>query len=136
MYEPIAGPSTGMTVKACGIKSRNGRIEQFNIRRRPLLKDDVLVEVLYCCICQCDQQVFVDCTSSEMKLPVVPGHQVTGVVYQVGETVTELQQGDYVAIKQDFSTWNLQLERRRGRNLWWVQHPHGRKSSIRDHNSG
>jgi alcohol dehydrogenase, propanol-preferring len=64
---------------------------------------DVLVRVHACGVCRTDLHV----TEGELaprKSPVIPGHQVVGVVEEAGEQVTRFRRGDRVGIAWLHST--------------------------------
>jgi len=75
--------------------------------RRPLEETDlpdpscgpgqVLVQVHVCGVCRTDLHL-VDGELSEARLPIVPGHQVVGVVAEVGPEVKNFAVGDRVGI--------------------------------------
>jgi propanol-preferring alcohol dehydrogenase len=57
----------------------------------------VLVHVRACGVCRTDLHI-VDGELPVSKLPIVPGHEIVGVVEEVGENVSELAVGDRVGI--------------------------------------
>lgn len=62
----------------------------------PQPKDgEVLIRVAACGVCRTDLHV-VEGELPPRKMPVVPGHQVVGLVEQVGAGVTTIQRGDRV----------------------------------------
>jgi alcohol dehydrogenase, propanol-preferring len=60
-------------------------------------RGEVLIHVRACGVCRTDLHV-VDGELPLDRLPIVPGHEVVGVVEQLGEGVTELSVGDRVGI--------------------------------------
>ena len=65
---------------------------------RPALGDnDVLFEVSYCGICHSDWHVILN-EWKMTKYPVVPGHEMTGIVIKVGNKVKKFGVGDLVAL--------------------------------------
>src|SRR5262249_55930542 len=58
--------------------------------------EQVRIAVKTCSLCRTDLHV-VDGELTEPKLPIVPGHQIVGVVESVGEGA-ELQDGDRVGV--------------------------------------
>ncbi|MFO7917052.1 MAG: zinc-dependent alcohol dehydrogenase family protein [Anaerolineae bacterium] len=70
------------------------RIEE---RERPRAKEgEVLMEVLACGICGTDHHIYHG--QFEAKSPVVPGHEYTGRIVEVGKGVRDLAVGDRVAV--------------------------------------
>lgn len=64
---------------------------------RPKIKDDeVLVKVAFCGICGSDLPRFFD--GGVHAFPQVLGHEFSGVVEEIGATVTKLKKGDRVAV--------------------------------------
>lgn len=73
--------------------------------------DDVVIKIAYCGICGSDlheyeEPIFFANAASESgdkisgkKLPLVPGHEFSGVVHEVGEAVTDLKVGDHVVVE-------------------------------------
>lgn len=57
----------------------------------------LLLRVRACGVCRTDLHI-VDGELTEPKLPLVPGHQIVGVVDRVGEGVTGLEPGDRVGV--------------------------------------
>ncbi|GFE61701.1 zinc-dependent alcohol dehydrogenase family protein [Geobacter sp. AOG2] len=58
---------------------------------------ELLLKVTACGICRTDLHV-VDGELTEPKLPLVPGHQIVGVVEKLGEGVTGFRRGDRVGV--------------------------------------
>lgn len=57
----------------------------------------VLVKVIACGVCRTDVHI-VDGELKEPSLPLIPGHEIVGVVVQTGGEVTQLKMGDRVGI--------------------------------------
>ncbi len=69
----------------------------FSFERREPSDYDVVVDISYCGICHTDiHQVGDDWGGS--KFPMVPGHEITGIVSQVGPKVTRYKVGDRVGV--------------------------------------
>ncbi|KAL3685773.1 hypothetical protein R1sor_003795 [Riccia sorocarpa] len=81
-------------------KDSSGRLEPFVFSRRPTGPDDVVIRVLYCGVCHSDLHQIRDEWSSECptKYPIVPGHEITGVVAAVGDNVTRFKIGGKVGV--------------------------------------
>src|SRR2546428_5392065 len=61
------------------------------------LPGEILVRVRACGVCRTDLHI-VDGELPPMELPIVPGHEIVGVVDVVGDGVTHLKVGDRVGI--------------------------------------
>lgn len=66
---------------------------------KPLLSSpyDVLIRILYCGICRTDLHI-LDQELHSPKLPLIPGHQIVGVIEEIGSNVTHLKLGECVGI--------------------------------------
>lgn len=65
-------------------------------RREPLPKD-VLIDIQYCGVCHTDIH-FARNEWGNSIYPMVPGHEIVGVVKQVGSDVTRFKVGDHVGV--------------------------------------
>lgn len=71
---------------------------------RPKPKDDqVLIKVRVCGVCHTDLHE-AEGELSEMKLPIIPGHQVVGEVVGNGPIASRFQKGDRVGVAWLYST--------------------------------
>ena len=74
----------------------------FEFERRELRAHDVALEVLYSGVCHSDiHQVREEWGPS--LFPMVPGHEIIGVVSAVGAEVTRFKAGDAVFFFADFA---------------------------------
>lgn len=69
----------------------------FDFTRRGLRDDDVLIDITHCGICHSDLHTARN-DWGRTTYPIVPGHEITGVVAAVGDGVTRHKVGDRVAI--------------------------------------
>ncbi|EMS47366.1 putative cinnamyl alcohol dehydrogenase 6 [Triticum urartu] len=75
----------------------SGEIVPFNFKRRENGVDDVTIKVLYCGMCHTDLH-FAKNHWGITTYPVVPGHEITGVVTKVGANVSGFRPGDRVGV--------------------------------------
>ena len=62
-------------------------------------KNQVRVQVKYCGVCGTDLHIFHgDGGAADVTPPLVPGHEFSGVVAEVGENVTSVKVGDRVSV--------------------------------------
>jgi D-arabinose 1-dehydrogenase-like Zn-dependent alcohol dehydrogenase len=87
---------TMMTIEAHAIRRPGGRAEPFTYQRA-LGPDDVLVRVTHCSIARGDVQ-FIDNEWGDTRFPLVPGHEIVGVVAETGAHVAGMEAGDRVGI--------------------------------------
>ncbi|KOP23292.1 alcohol dehydrogenase [Hapalosiphon sp. MRB220] len=59
--------------------------------------EQVLIRVHACAVCRTDLHI-VDGELKDPKLPLIPGHQIVGIVEAVGEQVEKFQLGDRVGV--------------------------------------
>jgi alcohol dehydrogenase, propanol-preferring len=74
-----------------------------NLPRQKPKDDQVLIKVRVCGVCHTDLHE-VEGELSEMKLPVIPGHQVVGEVVGNGPIASRFQKGDRVGAAWLYST--------------------------------
>ena len=67
--------------------------------------EQVLLRVQVCGVCRTDLHI-VDGELTEPKLPLIPGHQIVGVVVETGENATRFAEGDRVGVPWLGSTCN------------------------------
>lgn len=86
-----------INAKARATFSPEGPFELTTIERRDLQPHDVLIEIKYAGICHSD----IHTARGEwgpVNYPLVPGHEIAGVVAQVGSEVTKYAVGDRVGV--------------------------------------
>ncbi|KAL2503928.1 Cinnamyl alcohol dehydrogenase 7 [Abeliophyllum distichum] len=86
-------------VKAFGWAARDttGILSPFNFSRRATGEHDVQFKILYCGICHSDLHS-VKNEWGFTQYPIVPGHEIVGVVTEVGNKVEKVKVGDKVAV--------------------------------------
>jgi uncharacterized zinc-type alcohol dehydrogenase-like protein len=86
-----------LTVNAYAATAATKPLGPTTIQRRDLGPHDVLIEIKFCGICHSD----IHTARSEWgstTYPIVPGHEIAGVVAQVGSKVTRHAVGDRVGV--------------------------------------
>ena len=92
--ETAAKPTTA---KAWGTDAPDKHLKPMEIERRALRPDDVSIKITWAGICHSDlHQCRNDWGNS--RYPVVPGHEIVGIVTAVGPEVTRYKVGDTVAV--------------------------------------
>lgn len=64
---------------------------------RPVRPGEVRVSVLACAVCRTDLHV-IDGELPDPVLPIIPGHEIVGLIEEIGEGVTTFKPGDRVGI--------------------------------------
>ncbi|ONI32322.1 hypothetical protein PRUPE_1G360900 [Prunus persica] len=90
-------PNHTQTVSGWAAHDSSGKITPFIFKRRENGINDVTIEVLYCGICHTDLHHVRNDWGITMY-PVVPGHEITGVITKVGSNVKEFKVGDRVGV--------------------------------------
>lgn len=86
-----------MRVNAYAAPSAGQPLAPITIERREVGAHDVLIEIRYAGICHSDIHT-VNGDWGPQSFPVVPGHEIVGVVAEVGSDVADHQVGDRVGV--------------------------------------
>lgn len=86
-----------MSVRAFAAKAVKSSFEPMTFDPGPLADGDVHVRVTHCGICHSDLSM-LDNEWGISQYPLVPGHEVVGVVESVGRSVTHLRAGQRVGL--------------------------------------
>jgi 2-desacetyl-2-hydroxyethyl bacteriochlorophyllide A dehydrogenase len=73
-----------------GVLTAPGRLEIQKIEKPKIGSRDVLVRLKYCGICTLEQRMYTG--QMKIRYPVIPGHEASGVVEQIGAEVGVLRQ--------------------------------------------
>lgn len=85
------------TVSAYAATSATGPLTKTTIERRDVGPHDVAFDIKFAGICHSDIHT-VKGEWGEANYPVVPGHEIAGVVTEVGSEVTKYKVGDHVGV--------------------------------------
>ena len=86
-----------MSTPAYAAMSAGAPLEPHTIERRELRPHDVLIDVKYSGVCHSDiHQAREEWFTS--IFPMVPGHEIAGIVQEVGSEVTKFAPGDRVGV--------------------------------------
>jgi uncharacterized zinc-type alcohol dehydrogenase-like protein len=83
--------------KARAVKGPTDKFEQIIIQRRDLLPNDVLIDIKFAGICHSDIHTAKG-EWREIEYPFVPGHEIVGVIKEIGSDVTKHKVGDRVGV--------------------------------------
>ena len=85
-----------MHIRAYAIREKGGPAEPF-LYERALGSRDVLVRITHCSLARGDIQ-YVDDDWGDARYPLVPGHEIVGIIEEAGSEVADLQTGDRVGV--------------------------------------
>lgn len=86
-----------MDVKGYAARTAKSRLAPFTFSRRDVGRQDVLIAIRYCGICHSDVHQARDEWGGSM-FPMVPGHEIVGVVERVGASVKQFKVGQMVGV--------------------------------------
>jgi propanol-preferring alcohol dehydrogenase len=78
-------------------------LELVDLPKPTIQTDEILIRVKACGICHTDLHT-IEGELALPKLPIVPGHQIAGLVEEVGKKVKEFKKGDRVGVPWVYST--------------------------------
>lgn len=85
------------SAKGYAASEAKAALAPFTFQRREPNDDDVVIAIRYCGICHSDIHM-VDNGWGNSVFPLVPGHEIAGVVTAVGANVTKFKPGDHVGV--------------------------------------
>jgi alcohol dehydrogenase (NADP+) len=89
--------SIAVQTKGYAAPSTKAPLAPFNFERREPGPHDVVIAIKYCGICHSDIHQVRDEWGAG-RFPMVPGHEIAGIVEHVGEAVTTYKAGDRVGV--------------------------------------
>lgn len=87
-------------IKAKGIAALSAKapLVPYSFERRDPKDHDVVIDIKYCGICHSDIHMTLDEWGFNSPFPMVPGHEIAGVVRSIGSKVTKYKVGDHVGV--------------------------------------
>jgi uncharacterized zinc-type alcohol dehydrogenase-like protein len=86
-----------LEVKALATDGPGKPFHTVNIERRDVGPRDVLIDIAYCGVCHSDVS-YVENEWGRTLYPLVPGHEIAGVVSAVGSEVSRFAPGDHAGV--------------------------------------
>lgn len=77
--------------------SADAKLVPYHFERRQVRENDVAIKILYCGVCHSDLHT-VNGDWGPQPYPLIPGHEIVGVVTAVGNSVKKYHVGDRVAV--------------------------------------
>jgi uncharacterized zinc-type alcohol dehydrogenase-like protein len=93
----LSTSSATTTAGAFGAPAGDAPLESLRIERRALGPKDVRIDIKYCGICHSDIH-FTRGEWGKIAYPAIPGHEIAGVVAEVGAEVKAFAPGDRVGV--------------------------------------
>lgn len=90
-------PNHTQTVSGWAALDSSGKVVPYTFKRRENGVNDVTIEIMYCGICHTDLHFAKNDWGISMY-PVVPGHEITGIITKVGSNVNKFKLGDRVGV--------------------------------------
>jgi len=85
-------------VESVAVNSRGSKFTKLTIQRNTCGPDDVTIDIKYCGICHSDVHFARDVVPMPIPFPLVPGHEIAGVVSKVGKNVKDIKVGDHAGV--------------------------------------
>src|SRR5947209_3397428 len=93
----FSSSSVTTTARAVGAQSSQAALEPLHIERREVGPNDVRIDIKFCGVCHSDIH-FTRGEWGEVPYPAVPGHEIAGIVAEVGSEVTGFTPGHRVGV--------------------------------------
>jgi uncharacterized zinc-type alcohol dehydrogenase-like protein len=87
----------GLLTRGYAATKPGAPLAPYSFARREPRADDVVIEIKFCGICHSDIHQARDEWGGS-TFPMVPGHEIAGIVSQVGASVTKFKPGDHVGV--------------------------------------
>ncbi|XP_024934347.3 probable cinnamyl alcohol dehydrogenase 1 isoform X1 [Ziziphus jujuba] len=92
--------SEGSNVHNClgwAARDASGTLSPYQFSRRAVGCDDISIKITHCGVCYADF-VWTRNHLGDSKYPVVPGHEIAGIVQEVGQNVQGFKVGDHIGV--------------------------------------
>ncbi|EFJ24981.1 hypothetical protein SELMODRAFT_149351 [Selaginella moellendorffii] len=89
--------ATGVECVGWAARDQSGVLSRHEFSRRAIGDDDICFKITHCGICYAEA-VWLFNKHGDTKYPIVPGHEIVGVVAEVGSNVTRFKVGDRAGV--------------------------------------
>lgn len=88
---------TAIKTKAYAANKPGAELKSFEIERREPGPNDILIDIKFCGVCHSDVHQVKE-EWGDARFPMVPGHEIAGIVAKTGDKVTGFKVGDRVGV--------------------------------------
>ncbi|KAK3164224.1 hypothetical protein QOZ80_1AG0014360 [Eleusine coracana subsp. coracana] len=119
----MACDSESGNCNAWAARDPSGLLSPYKFNRRSVQSGDVSLKITHCGVCYADV-IWTRNMHNDSKYPLVPGHEIAGIVTEVGSDVKAFKIGDHVGVGtyvnscQDCENCNNFLENHCSRNVY------------------
>ncbi|KAL1559049.1 cinnamoyl-Coa reductase [Salvia divinorum] len=78
-------------------RDSSGTLSPYQFSRRSVGADDISISILYCGVCYADV-IWTRNVMGHSNYPLVPGHEIVGIVKEVGSNVDRFKVGEHVGV--------------------------------------
>ncbi|KAH7515285.1 hypothetical protein FEM48_Zijuj10G0010600 [Ziziphus jujuba var. spinosa] len=89
--------SNGHSCVGWAARDASGTLSPYQFSRRVIGSDDISIKITHCGICYADL-IWTRNYLGDSKYPVVPGHEIAGIVQEVGQNVQGFKVGDNIGV--------------------------------------
>jgi uncharacterized zinc-type alcohol dehydrogenase-like protein len=93
----LVDPQSDLLTRGYAVTKAGAPLAPFSFARREPRADDVVIAIKFCGICHSDIHQARDEWGGS-SFPMVPGHEIAGIVAQIGASVTKFKVGDHVGV--------------------------------------
>ncbi|KAL3741675.1 hypothetical protein ACJRO7_017184 [Eucalyptus globulus] len=92
-----SGVATGKNCHGWAARDDSGFLSPYEFGRRAVGKEDVSVKITHCGVCYADV-LYTRNKLKHSKYPMVPGHEIVGIITEVGRDIGKFKIGDHVGV--------------------------------------
>lgn len=111
----------GTKILSLAASDTSGVMKKLAISRRKVQENDVEVAIHYCGICHSDLHQIRGEWAIPCRFPMVPGHEMAGIVTAVGSRVTKFKPGDRAGVGVMVDSCKKCVECKRGQEQYCIE---------------
>ncbi|PQA96991.1 Zn-dependent alcohol dehydrogenase [Chryseobacterium shigense] len=97
LSKPNPTPPFRVRSKGYAARDSSGNLGVYEFERQPVGDNDILIEIKFSGVCHSDIHT-VKGEWGDQKYPLVPGHEIAGIVTAVGKNVKKFKVGDHAGV--------------------------------------